>query len=136
MISGGVDVSDIQSLVPRDKLDNSGIETLKTINADEIEPILGQLLEWIQDINWPVAQELFHVLPRFHIKLVPHIKAVLNSHDDIWKCWVLCLIKELPAETVVLFLPEIKRVSEQPTTGEVEKGASKYAAEVVEMFGF
>ena len=63
----------IFDLVPKDKFDVSGIEKLRRIGIEEAEPILGSLLEWVQDLNWPVAQELIKVLPRFHRQLIPHI---------------------------------------------------------------
>jgi len=48
----------IFELIPKDKFDTSGIYALYKIAPDEVEPILASLLEWIQDLNWPVAQEL------------------------------------------------------------------------------
>ena len=97
---GASNLSDIFDLIPKDKFDVSGMETLKTIDIDKVEPILAQLLEWIQDTNWPVARELMDVLPRFHSGLVPHIKAILNSDDEDWKCWTLELLEKFPIESL------------------------------------
>ena len=126
-------MNDIFDLIPKDKFDNSNMEILKTINADEVKPILGKLLEWLQDLNWPVAMELIRILPRFHFNLIPHIKAVFDSDDDVWKCRTLCLIKDFPPETLKLLAPEIKRMAEFPTTGEIEEGANEYAVEIIQM---
>ena len=79
-------MDEVFHLIPKDKFDISFIDELKTINVNTVDPILGDLLEWLQDINWPVAKELVDILPRFHQKLVPHIQMVFNSNDDIWKC--------------------------------------------------
>ena len=121
----------INDLIPKDKFDTSGISLLTTIDVDEAEPILGVLLEWIQDINWPVAKELLNVLPRFHSGLIPHIKAVLNSDDDIWKCWVLVMLKNFPPETVSILSTEIKRIADSPTQTEILEGANEYAKELL-----
>ena len=122
------------NLMPKDKSDNSNIEELKEIDVDEAEPILGELLEWIQDINWPIAQELMKILPRFHTKLIPHIKSVFESDDDIWKCYALCLLTDFPADSVKLLYPEIIRMANYPTEGELEEGVNEYAIKVIKKF--
>jgi hypothetical protein len=127
-------IENILNLIPQDKTDCSSIEKLKEIDVSEVEPILGKLLEWIQDINWPIAQELIKVLPRFHSLLIPHIKLVFESNDDIWKCWVLCLLKDFPADSVQLLYPEIERMAKCPTKSELEEGTNEYAIEVTQKF--
>ena len=84
--------------------------------------------------KWPIARELMGVLPRFHSELVPHIREVFSSTDNIWKSWVLCLIKEFPKETVLLLSDDIKRMCNNPTAGEHEESADEYACEVVQYF--
>ena len=125
----------ITGLIPKDKFDTSKIESLSTIRIEAAEPILGALLEWMQDINWPAAQSLMDVLPRFHLGLVPHIQAVFRSNDDIWKCWVLLLLKKFPSETVAMLSEDIKRIALLPTQAEVSEEADAYAQEVMVMFG-
>lgn len=128
-------MNSIFDLIPKDKFDDSGVDALKTVEITKAEQILSLLLEWIQDINWPIAQVLINdVLPRFHAELVPHIQAVLNSNDDIWKCWTLCLIKRFPVKTVKKLSPDIKRIAANPTAGEVVEEANVYADEVIQLF--
>lgn len=83
----------MEDLIPTNKFDKTGIERLKTIEPEEAVPILERLTEWIRDLNWPVAQELMKVLPRFHRQLVPIIRNIFASHDDIWKYWTMELLK-------------------------------------------
>jgi hypothetical protein len=124
-------LNSIFDLIPKDKYDNSGIEMLKTIVVDEAEPILRELLEWIQDINWPVARELMDVLPRFHNCLIQHIKAVFNSDDEEWKCWVLYLLNKFPVETIEILKYDIKRMAESPTENEKSSKVNSYAFDVM-----
>ena len=128
------DMENISDLIPRSKFDTSGIERLKVINITEAEPILGDLLEWLQDINWPVAKELFYVLPRFEKNLVPHIRTVFNSDDDIWKNWILCMLKTFSPDTVKLLSYEIKGIANNPTAGELLEETNKYASDIVQIF--
>lgn len=74
---------ELESLVPKSKYDDSCIELLKAIDVDEVTPILPNLLIWIQDMNWPVAQKIIEVLPRFHAGLVPVIHEVFIGDDTI-----------------------------------------------------
>jgi hypothetical protein len=122
---------DVFSLVPKDKSDTSGLELLKTIEIEKVEPILYQLLEWLQDLNWPVAEALIEVLPRFHSGLVAHIRTVFNSDDEIWKCWALRLIEDFPPETVTKLESDIKRIAECPTTGELNEEVAEYARDLI-----
>ncbi|MDR3069405.1 MAG: DUF5071 domain-containing protein [Propionibacteriaceae bacterium] len=121
-------------LVPKDKFDTSSIAALQAVEILEVQPILGDLLAWIRDINWPVAQPLMEVLPRFHRELVPHIKAVFESDDDVWKCWTLSLLESFPRDTVELLASAIRRMAEFPTPGEVEEEACVYAQRIVDVF--
>ena len=127
-------MSDLSKLVPRDKFDCSGIEELKTITPQEVEPILGALMEWMQDINWPVARELMQVLPRFHRELIPHIKSVFYSDDEEWKCWTLCLLKNFPAETVEYLAPEIALLCDMRVDYQEPEGVAEYAIEIIRQF--
>ena len=127
-------MENLYDLIPKNKSDISGIEQLKAIDIANAGPILGDLLEWLQDINWPVAKELFYVLPRFGKMLVPHIRSVFNSDDDIWKCWILCMLKEFPQDTVKLLSYEIKRMAGDPTAGELLEEINIYASDIVQIF--
>ena len=126
--------TDIRNLVPKSKFDNSHIEILKTIDKEKVEPILGELLVWLQDINWPIAQALIEVLPRFQEELIPHVVKVFQSNDDIWKNWTLCLIEDFSRDTVLSLLTEINRMVNHPTKGEVAEETPNYANRVLKKF--
>ncbi|GLC83285.1 DUF5071 domain-containing protein [Lacrimispora brassicae] len=111
-------MEDITRLIPKDKSDFSTVEELKTVSIQDCIPILANLLNWLQDMNWPVAKEIIQILPRFHKKLIPHIRDVFESDDDIWKYWVIDLIGEFPMETAILLKDDIKRLAYNPNPGE------------------
>lgn len=125
---------DIIRLIPIDKFDTSVINELKSIEVSRVIPILPDLLEWIQDLNWPVARELIEILPRFHAELVLHIVDVFQSDDDIWKCWTLDLIKKFPVESIKILMPEIKRMVEFPSGHEMLEGVTEKAQEFIVAF--
>jgi hypothetical protein len=68
------------------------------INDDRLEQILlsnnhevyiSELLEGIQDMNWPNAERIVEILKPISKQSLPYVKLVLNSDDTVWKYWVL-----------------------------------------------
>lgn len=89
------------ALVPRDKHDFERLNALITAGPSAAIPILDELLVWLQDINWPIASPLADFLVNVGEPLVPHLKKILSSGDEMWIYWVLSfLIKRLPAELI------------------------------------
>lgn len=74
----------IQDLVPTHKKDLERAEAAVKAGYPAVEPILGRLIEWLQDCNWPVAHVLAPFLESVGAPLVPHIWRVLRTNDDIW----------------------------------------------------
>ncbi len=62
---------------------------LKRIGYPRVKFIIPQLLEWIQDMNWPGAQEIVDLLITIDDEIVPYAKKVLKSEDGIWIIWLL-----------------------------------------------
>lgn len=44
-------------LLPKDKHDHEAIERLHKFPIQELLPLLPELLEWVADINWPIARD-------------------------------------------------------------------------------
>ena len=119
------------SLIPKNKHDLEPISQLMVINEDEIKPILPELLYWIADMNWPVAQEMINVLIRFPNVVAPLIKEVLNPSetDGEWKYFIITnLLPRLPTITQKLLLEDVKRIQSNPTDS--EKYSALEAAEI------
>ncbi|WP_178075963.1 DUF5071 domain-containing protein [Paenibacillus oralis] len=55
----------IRELIPKHKQDYERVEQLKTKTLEEIKPILPELLEWLQDMNWPIAQDIENIVFTF-----------------------------------------------------------------------
>ncbi len=82
----------VKDLVPKDKHDKSNIDKLYYLTDKEIKPIIYDLLEWLQDYNWPVAEEIKKVLWKRENLVFPYISSILNSDDEQWKYWIIELI--------------------------------------------
>nr|WP_285851259.1 DUF5071 domain-containing protein [Sporosarcina aquimarina] len=119
--------------MPRHKYDDGRVEMIKKMDRDEILPLLPGLLEWIQDINWPVAPSVVKILLTFPEEIVPHVQDVLASDDDNWKWFILhFLVVELPVESKVQFEEYLTRVTKTPTKNELFEELAEIAKEILE----
>ena len=76
-------------VLPRNKHNFKKVNQIKKLNGNEQLPLLPGLLEWIQDMNRPIAEEIAELLLTFPKEIVPLIKDVLVTNDDVWKYWCL-----------------------------------------------
>ena len=83
---------DIHSLVPKSKFDNTNIFKLDRLSDTEIEPIIYELLEWLQDYNFPIAKDILPIILLHQNIAVPHIINVLEGNDVMWRYWIMYLV--------------------------------------------
>lgn len=71
-----------------------------------MQPYLFDLLDWLQDLNWPGAYTIYERLLKFknHEKIVWAINKKINIatsiKDDIWKQNLISLLENIPNERV------------------------------------
>ncbi len=112
-------MSDLFNLLPRDKHDFDRVNDLKKINKEDLIKLIPELLEWLQDINWPIAREISKLLLTVPKETIPFIINVLAGKDDIWKEWCLrYFVKDLPTELIENLKEELERIAYIPTKGE------------------
>lgn len=122
-----------KDLLPRHKFDVDRVEMIKRMDREQILPLLPDLLEWIQDMNWPVAPSVLELLLTFQKEIVPHVQDILSSDDDNWKWFILhFLVIELPVESRVQFREYLTRVAETPTQNELAEELDEIAKEILE----
>lgn len=118
------------SLIPEDKFDLAAVDRIKNTDKESIAPVIGQIFEWVEDINWPVAQELVKILPQFDELIIPYIKDRLRNPHDLREYTVYYFILPLLSEKQLhLLKSELERVAIYPTQFEQEEGYDKVAQE-------
>lgn len=85
-------MTSLKDLIPKDKFDNSTINQLCKLTDNEIQPIIYNLLEWLQDYNWPIAKDILPIVVLHQNIAMPYILTILQGNDIIWKYWVLELV--------------------------------------------
>ena len=120
--------------LPRDKHDSERVNQLKNLSREELVLLLPGLMEWIQDMNWPIAEEVAELLLTYPDEIVPLIKDVLVTNDDIWKYWCLIkLVKKLPKDLKVQLKGDLIRLVESPTAGEKLEELDEISVEILQM---
>ena len=117
--------------LPRDKHDTQHAQELIALSWEELRPAMPQILEWVQDANWPVAAVLLPYLAGIGPRLAPYIKTVLASDDEQWKYFVLHGIVRHAPELAFELDGELQRFAHAPTRGELEEGVAEVAREIL-----
>ena len=126
-----------RDLVPTSKRDLARAQAAVDAGYPAVAPILGELMEWLKDYNWPVAHILAPFLASIGEPLVPHIWRVLRTDDEIWKYWVIgILIPALPEAVAGEFRSELSRLCHDPQPPERGEELDTRAREVLEQFGW
>lgn len=122
----------LDECLPKDKFDHDAVKRAIKIGYPGINPILPDLLVWLQDINWPVAQDVVLLLKNAGTGIAPHINAILNSTDSGWKYSVVSgLCKSVKDDVWALIESDIVRLAENPSKRDVEEEVHLVAAEVL-----
>jgi len=113
-------------------MDYERLETILKIDLRETPDLIPHLLEWTQDVNWPVAFPILEKLVAYPSETIPHINPILKTNDGIWKYNVIrYLLKELPLEYKSTFKGELERIVKKPTRDEIEDEVVEAATEVL-----
>lgn len=124
--------SDLFALLPQDKLETHKAQAIVALGYPAAAPILMELVEWLQDINWPVARVLQPFLASIGAPLAPYVRHVLNSTDDTWKYWTIRFVVCESPELAESLLPELRRIAYASTRGEIREALDMLVKEIIE----
>lgn len=103
-----------QDRLPKSKSDLEAVAALRKAGPEAAIPLLPQLLPWLADINWPVAAPLAAFLVEVGEPLIPHLRSILSSDDDMWIYWILQdLVARLPTALQQQLEPELQALVRQ-----------------------
>ena len=111
----------LNNLIPKDKFDTETAGQLPGYSFEAIQPILPQLLEWLQDGNWPVSRPVaayLRTLPQD--QLGPYLMNIMQGDDYEWKYFLISAFSSIdPKDLYLPYLQEIRRLAEHPTPTEI-----------------
>ena len=115
--------TELDDCIPKNKHDKESVVKAKLVGFPGINVILPQLIEWLQDRNWPVAFEVLDLLSNADEEIVPHIRTVLESQDGGWKYSLIAigLISKLSPNIRKSLRTDLQRLVDHPTENDVEE---------------
>ncbi|WP_337034002.1 DUF5071 domain-containing protein [Paenibacillus illinoisensis] len=83
------------------------------LSSKEYLPYLPELLEGIQDINWPNAYRIVEFLNKHDVEVAPYVKTILLTEDTVWRYWMLTkLVSNWSKNTVEIVKSELLVIAE------------------------
>jgi hypothetical protein len=128
--------NDVKLLIPRNKMDVERAEAAVAAGYPAVSSILPELLEWMQDINWLVAGVLAPFLASIGSPLIPHIRRILRTDDEVWKHWIISYIIEDSREMAEVFRNELERLAYSPKENEIQEELDETARDILKKYGW
>jgi hypothetical protein len=123
---------DQAGVVPTNKSDIAAAERAVALGWPGAELVISELLEWIQDYNWPVAHTLAPFLASVGRPLARYLRPIFDGDDEVWTYWVInAVLANAPDELFEEFTPLLVRIAEHPTPGERTEELDEVAATVL-----
>jgi len=119
-------------LMPQTKLDTERAKQMIALGFPAIESVAWDLLQWTQDINWPVAQILCPFFASVGEPLAPYLRTVFETDDGAWKYDVLRYIVAGSRELRIALRPELERMALNPTRFEQAEEVDLAAQEILD----
>lgn len=126
------DPSDLQWIIPRSKHDFDRAHAVVALGYPAVEPILPKLLEWLQDMNWPIAHVLGPFLAGIGAPLAPFLRPIMSGNDGTWKYWIIGNVIGANPELFELFKGDLQRMATNPTPDERTEEIDQQAREILE----
>lgn len=119
--------------IPLNKFDIDGVKSLDTSNMSEFQHRIPYLLEWLEDLNWPVATHVaFLLLQQDPAVLRPYISKVLQGTDPIWKYNCLSqLVFYWPKIQVQPLKPDLMKIAIYPSENEIAEETNLIALKIL-----
>ena len=122
----------LKELIPKNKSDIETANRLKNYSYQEINAIVPELLEWIQDLNWPVAEPVAAYLKSISEYLTEDIIKILKGNDETWKYWCVSIFGINATKSVdPELMKEFMRIANNPTEEEISEEVYELAQELI-----
>lgn len=133
-----MDTEYLRNLIPKDKFDTSSFGQLMALSGEDADVIIPDILEWIQDMNWPVAPYMIKVLAKHRNVTEKHLPVLLKP-EQMDAEWKLHIIRNLLREWTSCpdddrITAEIARIADHPTEEERMEEVDAAAREYLDTF--
>jgi len=110
-------------VIPTSKFDLEAIEELQNAEDSEVLENAEELLNWLQDINWPVFEGICIRLSNLGHELHDSIRNILLETDSILKSNIVgYLLPKFSLEAQSKYTQELKKILINPSNSDFEEG--------------
>lgn len=124
-------MAEVNFPMPNDKYYVDCATALVALGWEKVKPSIPQILEWMKDINWPVAKVFQPFLMDAGAHLAPFLMPIFAGNDDTWKYHVLADIVSQSPELAGALNAELNRLASFPTDGERIEGVWGQARDIL-----
>ncbi|MCM1508128.1 MAG: DUF5071 domain-containing protein [Ruminococcus flavefaciens] len=127
----------IRDFLPKDKFDKSGLSSLYALTDEEIKSVILDLLEWVQDMNFPVADEVCRIVAGHYAVADDYIINILDvsQHDELWKYFIITGLLPLIEKPSERLKNAVSRIAYSPSDSEKAEEVDMTALEYLESIG-
>ena len=95
----------IQPIIPGKLIWEPCARVIALKSDDELEPYLGLLFEWLQDVNWPGAWTIYDRLLKMPFSMLEktydyYVRQAVRDSDDLWLSTLKDLKKEITSNEI------------------------------------
>ncbi len=109
-------------IVPADKGDMESCGRLAAASDEEVIVVISELLEWLQDMNWPVANSVRDRIKVIREPLIEPLNLILSGNDESWKWFIVeSLLRNVAPEVISGIKKELVRIHEAPRKAEIDE---------------
>lgn len=119
-------------LLPASKYDVEKAQELIDRGWPAVEPVISSILEWLQDLNWPVAKVFQPFAVSVGAPLAPAVRQVLLGSDSGWKYSLLVGVVALSQELELALIPELECLATRPSSSDQAEGLQELALEILQ----
>ncbi len=110
-------------MIPQSKYDEESIELLKQTSDKDVIEVADLLLEWLQDINWPVFKGVICRLSPLGNELKVPVTEILEGSDSIWKANIVGhLIPSFDKEAQEIYTCTLEKLLEEFDENDLYEG--------------
>jgi hypothetical protein len=119
------------SILPAHKSDVEAAARFAALPRVQIEPHVHAVLEWLRDMNWPVARMLAPVAVSLGPSVVRPLREILQSDDEEWKYSIMSAVVAPSSEIADALRSELERIASSPSDAERDEGLDSLAQEML-----
>jgi len=123
--------SDLNTLLPATKFETQKAARLAAVGYPGVEPVMPEILAWLQDPNWPVARIFQPFAASIGAPLAPHVRSILKTDDGCWKHSVLLGVVAESLELAACLRPDLERLARSPTADESKERVDVVASAIL-----